>query len=265
MKKADPVIRKIVLPVAGLGKRLRPLTLKTPKGLVPVGGVPLLDYIFRETRNTLISDVLLVVSPEHRPRFEKYIGGARKRFRKLNFFITEQEQPLGTGHAVLCAKKFVGEEPFFVRFCDDLLFDTQPVLVSMSDFFSIFKKPIITLERVPKRLVSRYGVVGIEKREGRLPIYRLNDLVEKPPQEKAPSNLTIVGSYVLNQSIIKELIFLDKKARRVDDAVPLTDAFIRQIRSGKDIYGWEFKGDRLDCGTLDGLRGAEDFFLNKKN
>jgi UTP--glucose-1-phosphate uridylyltransferase len=264
MEKFSPVIRKIVLPVAGLGKRLRPLTLKTPKGLVPVGGVPLLDYIFRETRGTATREVLLIVSPEHRPRFERYVGGARKRFRRLNFEITEQKQALGTGHAVLCAKKFVGREPFFMRFCDDLLFDKKPILVSMADFFTMFKKPIITLEKVPKRLVCRYGVVGVEKKSGKAPVYRLNDLVEKPVIEDAPSNLTIVGSYVLNYDIIKELIILDKKARREIDAVPLTDAFIRQIKSGADIYGWEFKGERLDCGTLAGLEEAENFIAKRR-
>jgi UTP--glucose-1-phosphate uridylyltransferase len=258
-------VTKLVLPVAGLGKRLLPLTKHTPKNLIPVNGKPILEYVLEEAVVSGIRDVVLVVNPKHRKDFVAYIKKSGKKFPTLAFHVRVQETPGGNGHAIAQAYDIVGDEPFAVRFCDDVMVGNPPVLKSLIDIFNRHQASILLLERVPMKAVSRFGVIGFKKgKQTKQPaffggnIYEITKIVEKPAVKDAPSNLTIVGGYVLTPDIIRNLrMVADTLPIIADDALPLAVALqIQLIVKGK-IYGWEFPGRRLDCGTLEKLREAE--------
>lgn len=249
--------------MAGLGKRLRPLTLHKPKALVEVHGEPLLRYALEETRGTDVKHVVCVISPQHRKQFEKYLLGVQPEFPSLTFHIREQKDPFGNGHVVLVAKEVIGNKPFAMRFPDDILLNNPPALQSLIKLYGQVKAPVLLLERVPKKDVSRYGVVvikGGKKTEGGT-LYKITGVVEKPPVKEAPSSLTIVGGYVLTPEVTKSLERIFAALPHLhDDALLVTAAFEEIIGKGKPFYGWEFPGVRLDCGTIAGFEKAEKFF-----
>lgn len=258
-------VKTLVLPVAGLGKRLRPLTLRTPKNLLPVGGRPLIEYALEEAAETGIRDVAAVVSPRHRAQYARYFTSVGKRFPHLRLHLRLQEEPIGNGHAILQAADVVKSAPFAVRFCDDLIVAREPVLRSLIKFYEAYRAPIVLLERVPRRSVSRYGVVGVTRAGKRPtlpagPLYRLRSIVEKPAAAKAPSNLIIVGGYVLTSAILRNLgKVADSLPAAGADALPLAIGIQVEFIVGGKVYGWEFSGKRLDCGTLEAIRKTEEF------
>ena len=256
-------ITKLVLPVAGVGERLKPLTLNCPKALVKVNGQCILDYALDEAKGTNINEVILIISPQHKEFFEKYLRDNRLRFSGLIFHIRIQEEPFGSGHAVLQAKDFVRGEPFIVRYVDDLLIDKVSPLRSFSEIFDKYLSPVLILGRVPEEIVSRYGVVSAEKLsdEG---MYKIGGLVEKPKREEAPSNLTVIGGYVLTPEVFRFLEELEKSYNRVKDGFKINDAFNMYMANGGDLYGWEFLGKRLDCGTLEGLEAAGEYLKSNR-
>ncbi len=259
-------VTKLVLPVAGIGKRLLPLTRNTPKNLIPVCGRPLVEYVLEEGEAAGIEDVILIVNPAHRRDFERYLAKNRSRFPRMRFHVREQATPGGNGHAIVQAHDLIGDEPFAVRFCDDVIIAKRPVLSSLIELFRAYRSPILLLERVPKSLVSRFGVVGVKSVvrprqtgvKGR--VYQITKIVEKPLAKEAPSNLTIVGGYILTPAILRNLKSVaDTLPVIADDALPLAVALqIELILHGK-VLGWEFKGKRLDCGTLEKLKKTEEF------
>ena len=262
-------VTKLVLPIAGLGKRLLPLTEHTPKNLIPVNGKPLLEYVLEEAVASEIREVALIVNPKNRKDFARYVAKNRRRFPTLKFHIRIQETPGGNGHAIAQAYDLVMNEPFAVRFCDDVMIGNPPVLKSLIDLYEEQHGSIILLERVPINNVSRFGVVGFKGSDAKTKrgkraefrggkIYEINKIVEKPAKKDAPSNLTIVGGYVLAPEVLRNLrMVADTLPVVADDALPLAVALqIELILNGK-IYGWEFPGHRLDCGTLDKLHEAE--------
>lgn len=264
-------VRKLILPVAGAGKRLRPLTLRRPKALVHLNGGPLLEYVLYEAVASGINEVVLVISPQHLDQFKKYIRDHQKKFPGLKFHIRFQDRPVGNGHAVVQAADVIKNDPFAVRFCDDLIVSDPPVLVSLIKIFNAYKSSVLLLERVPKKRVSRYGVVGVERVariSNSLPkggIFKITDIIEKPKLSLAPSNLTIVGGYVLTPTIMRNLTkIVNSLPVAGTDALPIALALqVELIVKGK-VFGWEFAGRRLDCGTVDSLKEAEEF-LKKRN
>ncbi len=246
---------KLVLPVAGLGLRLRPLTLTTPKNLIPVNGKPLIEYALEEAVVAGIAEVIVVVGPEHVRNYEEYLARAAKKF-PLRFHLRIQDKPFGHGHALLQAADVLGEEPFAVRFCDDVIINDAPVFPRFVELFEKYQAPVLLLERVPWERVSRYGVVRSEEIAPR--IHRIKEVVEKPARENAPSNLIIVGGYVLTPDVLKKLKGLEPEMRRENDALLLTDGFGDRFAKGEPVYGWEFPGIRPDCGSLEGLEKAEE-------
>lgn len=262
-------ITKLVLPVAGRGKRLQPLTNHAPKNLIKVGGRPLIEYVLKEAVLSGIREIILVVNPDHLSAFKRYLAERARVFTGLKFHIRFQETPGGNGHAIVKAYDLLRNEPFAVRFCDDVLVDKKPVLESLINIFENFHSPVLLLERVPKSLVSRFGVVGVKRVkseklklksgiDGKL--YRIMKIVEKPKAKEAPSNLTVVGGYILTSSTLKNLKSVaDTLPVVADDALPVAVAFQIELLLGKAVYGWEFRGQRLDCGTLEKLRKVESF------
>ncbi len=262
----NTLVRKLILPVAGLGKRLRPLTLRRPKALVPLAGMPLLSYMLHDAAISGINEVIIVASPQHKKAFTSYIKKNKSKFpafKKIHLVI--QQKPMGDGHAVLQALHLFKKEPVAVRFSDDLILGDHPTVGSLIRFFDHHQAPVLLLERVPKKYVSRYGIVGIRKTlisQKGFPqgsIHELNTFVEKPRPKDAPSNLSVVGGYVLTPKFIRHL---SHHARMIkgdhNDALRLADVFSAMVARGEKIYGWQFKGSRLDCGTLEGFYRAEE-------
>ncbi len=271
------------MPVAGLGTRLRPLTLTTPKNLIPVAGKPLLEYALDEAVPAGIKEVVLVISPEHKAQYEEYLVSARQKYPQLNFHIRVQEKPWGHGHAVLQAADVVDDEPFLVRFCDDIIVGGNPVIRTLIRIFEERSAPVVLLERVPKSEVGRYGVVKAEEIQTNPKIFRISDFVEKPKPEEAPSDLIVIGGYALTPEVMSGLKRLEKNMRRENDSLLLTDPIVEMLKkpvypvrscahafgmspsgtagaaTSNGVYGWEFDGKRLDCGTLTGLKAAEEW------
>ncbi len=265
-------VTKLVLPVAGLGKRLLPLTATTPKNLIPVNGKPILEYVLEEAVQSGIKEVVLIVNPKNLGDFKAYLAGNKKRFPSLKFHIRIQETPGGNGHAIAQAYDLIKDEPFAVRFCDDVLSGEPAALPALLALYKKYQAPIVLLESVPKKDVSRFGVVGFAKaRTARAPqfgggaVHAINKIIEKPKTKDAPSNLIIVGGYVLTTDIVRNLkMVADTLPVVADDALPLAVALqIQLIVKGK-IYGWEFPGKRLDCGTLEKLRQTEEYLRKQK-
>ena len=256
-------VRKLVLPVGGLGKRLRPLTLRTPKALVRLNDIPIVEYMLYEAAASGIREVILVVNPQHQPHFQKYIRNIRSKFPQLKFHLRRQEKPMGNGHAILQAADVVGQEPFAVRFCDDIIPAEPPILASLLALYRHYHAPIMLLERVPPRAVSRYGVVGVKPvtKPSYLPpgkVYRVNEFIEKPKLEQAPSNLIVIGGYIITAHIMRNLTkIVNSLPVAGNDALPLAVAFQVELIVGGKLYGWEFSGTRLDCGTIEALKMAE--------
>ena len=251
-------VTKLVLPVAGLGKRLRPLTLKTPKALIKLKGRPLLDYILGEVVETDIREVVLVTSPTQKRKFLDYLKTAKKRFPGLKFLIRVQNEPLGTGHVLLMAADLVGDDYFAVRFCDDLLVNKTPFFRSLIEEAEKLDGSLLTLRRVPKDQVSRFGVVAARRAKGKKNLFRISRIIEKPVVKEAPSNLVLIGAYVLAPSIMRQLRKMDRRLKRgrVNDSLLLTTAFDMDLVKKKKIFGLEFTGRYLDCGTLESLKAA---------
>ncbi len=262
-------IRKLVLPVGGLGKRLRPLTNRIPKALVPLGNGVLLDHMLLEAAVSGIEEIILIVNPRHTRHFEAYIERSKKRFGDISFHIRFQETPGGNGHAIMQATDLLRNEPFAVRFCDDLIFQTPPVLESLIEIFDVYRAPVVLLEKVPMKQVPRYGVVGIAPapRKKGVPqfgkLFRITEIIEKPAINRAPSNLIIIGGYILTPSVMRNLTKISESLPIVaTDALPLAVALQVELIIGGKVYGWQFPGKRLDCGTIEALQSTEKF-LNK--
>lgn len=254
--------------MAGRGARLLPLTKHMPKNLICVNGRPLLEYVLDEAVVSGIKDVILIVNPLHRKKFESCLRKNAKKFPTLRFHLREQKTPGGNGHALISAYDLVKNEPFAVRFCDDILIsDRKPALRTLIDIFEEKKLPALLLERVPKNLVSRFGVVGVRKLGRRRKdggcIYQVTKIIEKPKPKDAPSNLIVPGAYVMTPRMLRALKSVAETLPTIaDDALPLAVALQIELIVGGKILGWEFPGRRLDCGTLEKLKKTEKFLKN---
>lgn len=254
-------IKKVVLPVAGLGARVMPLTLHQPKGMIGIVDRPVVHYVIDEILAAGIKEIILIVSPRQR-HFKEYFSYLLRKdpsWKKIAFRVITQKKPLGNGDAVLLAKKFVGEVPFAVCFGDDLLSDTVPPLKMLINFFRKTRSPVLMLEPVPRKIVSRYGVVKVKKTKIAKDLYQITDIVEKPSVEKAPSNLTIIGRYILTPDIFEEIQKLYPRTKPGRE-IYLADALKNYLRAGGRIYGWHFRGNRFDCGSKMGILKAQVHF-----
>lgn len=255
-------ITKLVLPVAGFGKRLLPLTENTPKNLLEVNGKPLVEYAFEEALSAGLKDVILIANPAHGAQFGKYVKTAAKKFPRLKFHIRIQETPAGNGHALISAADILKNEPFAVRFCDDVLISDSPILASLLKIHKRRKSSVVLLERIPKKDVHRFGVVGIKKKESVKGIsgnvYEVTGVIEKPAPKFAPSNLIVVGAYILTPTVLRNLVKVAQSLpNAAADAIPINVGLQIELITGKKIYGWEFIGKRLDCGTLEKYQKAQ--------
>ena len=271
-------IRKAVIPAAGLGTRFLPVTKSVPKELLPILDKPMLQYVVEEAAQAGIQQVIIVTAPgkesiasyfQPDPTLEQHLAGigATEQLEQVRHASTLaevtfviQEQPLGLGHAVLTAKDQVGQEPFAVILPDDIV-DNQPgVLAQMLEVADRFDAGVVAAERVPWEVVHNYGVADASETAER--VHRIHRLVEKPSREDAPSNLTIVGRYILPADIFD---CLERTAPGAKGEIQLTDGMSLLLDS-QELYAYEFLGTRYDGGTPLGLlRASLELGLARKD
>src|SRR6195256_2465685 len=274
-----PPVRKAVFPAAGLGTRFLPATKAQPKEMLPLVDKPIIQYGVEEAVAAGIDNILLVTGrgknaiEDHFDRsveLESFLEARGKRdlldeVRKIsnliNFAYVRQGEPLGLGHAVLVTKELVGNEPFAVILADDVIDADPPAIRQLIDAFARLDGPVLAVERVPREDISSYGVIAIEP-NARLGdgIYQVRDLVEKPPREEAPSDLAIIGRYVLTPDIFPALAAT--KSDRTGE-IQLTNG-LRELLKTRPIYACEVKGVRHDTGNKLGFLKAVVYFALRR-
>lgn len=269
-------ITKAIIPAAGLGTRFLPATKAVPKELLPIVDIPTIQYIVKEAVDSGIKDVIFVTGrgknalldhfdsyPELEEKLEKegkfeLLEALREAGTMVKVVSVRQPEPRGLGHAVLCAKDLIGDEPFVVLLGDDIVDATVPCTKQMIDVYNQTQKSVVALMRVPDDEVPRFGICGGHAVSDR--VYQLDTMVEKPSLADAPSNLAIVGRYVLNPSIFK---YLEEVQPGKGGEIQLTDAMERMMKV-EGFTGYEFVGDRYDAGDKFGFIQANIMYALKR-
>src|SRR4051812_21378075 len=273
------VIRKAVFPAAGLGTRFLPATKAQPKEMLPLVDKPIIQYGVEEAVQSGIDNIIIVTGRgknaiedhfdvnielesflQQRGKTE-LLEEIRKISNMINVAYVRQGEPLGLGHAVLVTAELVGNEPFAVILADDVIDADPPALKQMVDVFEKVGGPVLAVERVPADQVSAYGVVDIDtSADLGKGIYAVRDLVEKPPREEAPSNLAIIGRYVLTPDIFPCLAAT--KSDRTGE-IQLTNG-LRELLKSRPIYACEVRGVRHDTGNKLGFLKAVVYFALRR-
>jgi|SRR5262245_27512316 len=278
MTDAKAPVRKAVFPAAGLGTRFLPATKAQPKEMLPLVDKPIIQYGVEEAVASGVTDIILITGRgknaiedhfdvsveletflESRGRSEQ-LTEIRKISNMMDLAYVRQGEPLGLGHAVLVTQSLVGEEPFAVVLADDVIDAEPPALRQMIDIFEEMDGPVLAIEEVPHENVSSYGVIDAE--EIRPGVYRIRDMVEKPPREQAPSNLAIIGRYVLTPDIFPALEETAKVKDRTGE-IQLTNG-LRRLLKTRPIYGCKIDGVRHDTGNKLGFLKAVVYFALRR-
>lgn len=266
-------IKKAIFPVAGLGTRFLPATKALPKEMLPVVDKPLIQYAVEEALSAGIEQIIFVTGRgktaledhfDHSFRLEHTLQSKEKTdlLKQVQDIIpasgtiiyTRQNQPLGLGHAIWCARDIVGDEPFAVLLADDLIKSDKPVLSQMLSKFERLRASVVAVEEVDKNETDKYGIIaGNDIGDGMIEI---SAMVEKPKPESAPSNLAIIGRYILTPKIFE---LLEKQQKGAGGEIQLTDAMAVLLRE-QPIYGYKFTGRRFDCGSKAGFLKANIAF-----
>jgi UTP--glucose-1-phosphate uridylyltransferase len=270
------IIRKAVFPAAGLGTRFLPATKAQPKEMLPLVDKPIIQYGVEEAVASGVDNIILVtgrgknaiedhfdVSVELETFLEArgktdQLDEIRKISNLINFSYVRQGEPLGLGHAVLVTKALVGDEPFAVILGDDVIDATPPALQQMIDVFEDVQGPVLAIERVPKEDVSAYGIIDAE--EIRPGVYRIRDMVEKPPRNEAPSDLAIIGRYILTPDIFPAL---EATVTDRTGEIQLTNG-LRRLLKERPVYGCRIDGVRHDTGNKLGFLKAVVYFALRR-
>jgi UTP--glucose-1-phosphate uridylyltransferase len=268
-------VKKAVIPAAGFGTRFLPATKVVPKELLPIVDKPTIQYIMEEVVAAGIEEVILITGrdkgsiEDHFDTSTELENHLRKKGRKdllrmvqaisdmVTLVSVRQKEPLGLGHAILCAKKIVGEEPFAVLLGDDLIDARTPCIRQMMDVYQKMEGAVIAIQKVPKTETHLYGIIKGKKESDR--IYRIEKMVEKPKQGTAPSNLAIIGRYILPPQIFG---ILEKVSPDGKGEIQLTDG-LRELSQRVPVFGYEFIGDRYDAGYKLGYLQANISFALK--
>ena len=256
-------VRKAVFPVAGLGTRFLPATKANPKEMLPIVDKPLIQYAAEEAVNAGIDTLIFIIGrnkraiPDHFDKayeLESELEASGKLDRlaevqhilppEISCIYIRQSEALGLGHAVLCSKSVVGDEPFAIILADDLIDGgDKSCLQQMVDVYEKEQSGVIGVQKVPLENVKNYGVVAGQNTKDRL--WKLSGLVEKPKPEDAPSNVAVVGRYILESSIFE---MLEETQPGSGGEIQLTDAIAKQLQQ-ESVYAYEFEGRRYDCGS----------------
>jgi UTP--glucose-1-phosphate uridylyltransferase len=263
-------IRKAVFPVGGLGTRFLPATKAMPKEMLPVVDKPLIQYAVEEAQAAGIEEFIFVTGraktaiEDHFDRPYELETTLRERGKNAELLAvnawlpqpgqvsyTRQQEPLGLGHAVWCARHLVGDEPFAVLLADDLILGETPCLKQLIDVHAETKGNVVAVLEVPRAQTSRFGILDIANDNGRL--VTVKGVVEKPAPELAPSTLSITGRYVLQPEVFDHLARIGRGA---GNEIQLTDALAELIRGNQPFHGLRFEGRRFDCGDKAGFLHA---------
>ncbi len=253
-------IKKVVIPAAGLGTRFLPATKSQPKEMLPIVDKPCIQYLVEEAVASGIKEIIIItgkgknsIEDHFDHSFELHTHLKNKKSNKAlkeierierlaKFIYIRQPFPLGDGHAILCAKELIKNEPFAVLFGDDIYDSKTPALKQLIDEYKKVKAPIIALHKIKKKESHKYGIIDKENKNGK--VYKLKGLVEKPSPEKAPSNLAISGKYIVTPDLLKAL---EKSTPGKDKEIRLIDGMKKYIKNSP-IYGLDIEGQRFDTG-----------------
>ncbi len=268
------ILKKAIFPAAGLGTRFLPATKASPKEMMPIVDKPMIQYGVEEAISCGLKEIVIITG-KHKRSIEDHFdyafeleeklrkSGKKKlieelnRLSKIKIGYIRQGYALGLGHAISCARPFVNDEPFAVILSDDIIDPEESLLKDMVELYKRLKSPILALEKVPASEIHRYGVIGgVKESDG---VYRIDTLVEKPSAESAPSDLAIIGRYILTPDIFG---ILERSKPGKGGEIQLTDAIAKLLKK-RPVYGYLFKGKRYDAGDKFGYLKATVHFALK--
>jgi UTP--glucose-1-phosphate uridylyltransferase len=267
-------IKKIIIPVAGLGTRFLPLSRVVPKEFFPLVDKPVIQHIIEDVKKSGIKEVVFVTSPGQKtvlnyfqksPELEKMLIRRKKdkilkdlkdfeeMFEGISFSYVVQKKPLGDGQAILQAARQTDDEPVAVSFGDDVVDSDEPVMAQLINIFKTCNAPVIALKQLPREKIPAYAGLTIEKIANRL--YKIKKIIEKPDLSQISSDFTVVGKYILTPEVFS---YLKKAKPSKKGEIILAEVLEKMLSDGKIIYGYELKGEWLECG--DKLKWLKSFF-----
>lgn len=271
-------IRKAVIPAAGLGTRFLPATKAQPKEMLPIVDKPTIQYIVEEAISAGIESILIVTGRGKRnieDHFDKSYELESELQRKgksslltmvedisnlVDVYYVRQKEAKGLGHAISCARAFVGDEPFAVLLGDDIVVSEKPAIGQLMDVFDEYRKTVLGVQRVPANELNKYGIIDPEVRSKEYRLHKVADMVEKPFLKNAPSDLAILGRYIITPEIFD---ILEHQQPGKGGEIQLTDA-LRTLCGIQGMYAYEFEGKRYDVGDKLGfLKATVEFALNR--
>ena len=273
------MIKKCLFPAAGYGTRFLPATKAVPKEMLPILTKPLMQYGVEEALSAGITNMAIVTGRGKRAiedhfdnayelesqlsgtSKESYLKDIKEIIKKSTFTYVRQKQMLGLGHAILTGEPLIGDEPFAVVLADDLCdCDEDGVISQMIEVYNQYQCSVIAIEEVPMNQTHKYGIIAGNLIDNSNDTYRVTDMVEKPEEESAPSNMAIIGRYILTPDIFNILknIEPDKNGE-----IQITDALLVQAKQSK-VIAYKFKGRRFDCGGIEGYIQATNYFAKKQ-
>ena len=272
------MIKKCLFPAAGYGTRFLPATKAVPKEMLPILTKPLLQYGVEEALSAGITNMAVVTGRGKRAiedhfdnayelesqlsgtSKEHYLNEVKEVIKKSTFTYVRQKQMLGLGHAILTGEPLIGDEPFAVVLADDLCdCDENGVISQMIEIYNQYQCSIVAIEEVPMNQTHKYGIIAGNLVDNSLNTYQVSDMVEKPEQKNAPSNMAIIGRYILTPDIFNILKSIEPDR---NGEIQITDALLVQAKQAK-VIAYKFKGRRFDCGSVKGYLEATNYFANK--
>ena len=273
------MIRKCLFPAAGYGTRFLPATKAVPKEMLPILTKPLLQYAVEEALSAGMNNMAIVTGKGKRAiedhfdrslELETQIKGTQKEellkevnsvCKRSTFTYVRQKQMLGLGHAILTGEPLIGNEPFAVHLADDLCInDGNSVLTQMIEVFKKYQCSVVAIEEIPMNQTDKYGVIAGDIVDGTDNTYRVTDMIEKPNPEDAPTNMAIIGRYILTPDIFD--ILRNTKPGKGGE-IQITDALLVQAKQG-NVIAYKFKGKRFDCGSVKGYVEATNYFAKQQ-
>lgn len=271
-------VRKAIIPAAGLGTRFLPATKAQPKEMLPIVDKPTLQYIIEEAVNSGIEEILIITGRNKTSienHFDKSVElelvlekkgktdlleEVRRISDMVNIHYIRQKEPKGLGHAIHCAKSFIGDEPFAVLLGDDVVYSEKPCLKQMIEVYDEYKTTILGVQEVPNEDVNKYGIVDGKYIEDR--VYKVKGMVEKPTVEEAPSNIAVLGRYIINPAIFE---ILEHTKPGKGGEIQLTDG-LKELAEREAMYAYNFEGRRYDVGDKQGfLEATVEYALRRED
>ena len=273
------MIKKCLFPAAGYGTRFLPATKAVPKEMLPILTKPLMQYGVEEALSAGITNMAIVTGRGKRAiedhfdnayelesqlsgtSKESYLKDIKEIIKKSTFTYVRQKKMLGLGHAILTGEPLIGDEPFAVILADDLCdSDESGVLSQLIEIYNQHKCSVVAIEEVPMDQTSKYGIIAGNLVDETENTYRVTDMIEKPDPKDAPSNMAIIGRYILTPDIFN--ILKNTKPSNGGE-IQITDALLTQAKQGK-VIAYKFKGKRFDCGGIEGYIQATNYFAKKQ-